>query len=92
MRPLVRINPSQAYVLDAHLLTELGAFVVGSVQVGLKSNTLIRTVRSPATGVHRGVLGKRQDVQHGGPDLRLPASRKRDLGRFSVLGHSALYV
>ena len=88
----MRIDPSQACVLDPHLLTEQGVFLVGSVQVGLQPNTLIRTVRSPAASVHRSVLGKRQDVQHGGPYFLIPASRKRDLGRFSVLGHGALYV
>ena len=58
-------HPCHARVFDADLFLSLGKFLSQPVNLRLPSHPSIQAIERPTAGVNRGILGQRNDVQHG---------------------------
>ncbi len=92
MWPFLRVDPLHARVLDPDLLCEQRHLLPELVAVGLEPHSGDPAVDRPTAGVGHGVLGQRNDVQHGGSDTPGPTSGKVNSGRMLVPSHLASRV
>ena len=67
----------------------LAVFVIAGVAQAGETLDAVKARGYVIAGVNGGVLGKRQHVQHGGPDMLRPAFGEGDLGRLLAVGHGA---